>query len=98
DQVQHPHRPSIVGKCAHEIIRPDVIGPLRPEPYARTVVEPQAAPWLLLLRNLQPFATPDSLHPVLADSPACRLQLHRDPAVAVAAILAGQGDDGLGGA
>src|SRR5271169_6038951 len=38
----------------------------------------------------------DALYPVLADSPACRLQLHRDPAVAVAAILAGQRDDGPG--
>jgi len=30
DQVQHPYRPSIVRIGADEIVRPDVVGPLRP--------------------------------------------------------------------
>ena len=48
------------------------------------------------LRNLQPFTTPDALHPVLADLPAVPLQQRRDPAVAVASVLAGQFHDGPG--
>jgi hypothetical protein len=61
-------------------------------------------------RNLQPLTTPDSgvprtglrpwgrdsLHPVVTDMPACPSEQRRDPAVAVAAILAGQRYDGQG--
>jgi len=96
DQVQHPHRPSIVRVGADEIVGPDVIGSLRPQPYARPVVEPQPPTWLLLLGNLQPFAVPDALYPILAHSPARFPQRHRDAAIAVAAILAGQLDNGPG--
>jgi hypothetical protein len=73
-----------------------VIGSLRPQPYARPVVEPQPSSWLLFLGNLQPFAAPDAFYPILAHSPARFPQRHRDAAVAVAAILAGQRDDGPG--
>ena len=96
DQVQHPHRPSIVRKRADEVVRPDVIRPLRPQPHARSIVEPQPPARLLLLGNLQPFAAPDALHPILAHLPARLPQLDRDAAIAVAAILAGQRDDGPG--
>jgi hypothetical protein len=51
DQIQYPHRPSIVCERADEVVRPDVIGPFRPQPHARTVVAPQATSWFLLLRN-----------------------------------------------
>jgi hypothetical protein len=96
DQVQHPHRPAIVRIGADEIVRPDVIGSLRPQPYARTVIEPQPTSWLLFLGNLQPFAAPDALYPILAHSPARFPQRHRDASVALAAILAGQHDNGPG--
>src|SRR5450631_3152824 len=66
DQIQHANCPSIMRKRAHEIVGPDVIGSFRPQPYTRTVVEPQPASWLLLLGHLQPFATPDALDPVLS--------------------------------
>ncbi len=72
-----------------------MVRPLRPEPHAGAVVEPQPPAWLLLLWNLQPFATPDTLHAVLADRPAGPLQQRRDPAVAIAAILAGKLNDRL---
>jgi len=48
------------------------------------------------LGNLQPFAAPDAFDPILAHSPARFPQRRRDAAVAVAAILAGQSDDGPG--
>jgi hypothetical protein len=49
----------------------------------------------LLLWNLQPFATPDSLDSILANPPVRPLQQRRDAPVTVASILAGQFDNGL---
>jgi hypothetical protein len=66
-----------------------MVGMLRPKPHARSVVEPQPPAWLLLLWNLQPFAAPDALDPVLANMLADALQQRRDPAIAIASILAG---------
>jgi hypothetical protein len=68
---------------------------LRPQPNARAIIEPESPAWLLLLRNLQPLATPDSLDSILANSPVRPLQQRRDAPVTVASILAGQFDDGL---
>jgi hypothetical protein len=50
----------------------------------------------LYLRNLQPFATPDSFDSILANLPACSLQQSCDAPVAIAPILAGQQNNGLG--
>ena len=80
----------------NKVEAPDVIGFLRPEPNARAVVEPQASPWLVLLGNLKPLATPDALDPVPPNSPSDPLQQGGDPPVAIAAILRGERDDGLG--
>ncbi len=60
------------------------------------VLQPQPPSRLLLLRNLQPFAAPDALYPVLARLPACLVQLGGDPPMPVAAVPAGQCDDGPG--
>ena len=79
-----------------EVIAPDMVGVLGTQPHAGPVVEPQPPSRLLLLWNLQPLTTPDPLDPVLAHLPASPLQQRRDPAIAIAAILAGQGNDGLG--
>jgi hypothetical protein len=68
---------------------------LRPQPHARSIVEPQPSSRLLLLWNLQPFATPDSLDSILANSPVRPLQQRRDAPVSVASVLAGQLDNGL---
>ena len=89
DQIQHPHCNSVICFRAHEVVTPYMVRVLRPPPHARSIVEPQPPPRLLLLRNLQPFATPDALYPALADLPAVLLQHRRDPAVAVASILGG---------
>ena len=90
DKIQHPHRPSVVRLGAHEVVRPYMVGVLRPQPYTRSIVEPQPPARLLLLRNFQPFTTPDPLYPVLANMPTCPLQQRRDPTVAVASIVSDQ--------
>src|ERR1700686_5449183 len=79
-----------------EFVAPEMIGLPRPQPPPCPVLEPQPPSRLLLLWNLQPLTTPDSLYPVLADLPACPLEQRRDPTIAIATILAGQRYDGLG--
>src|SRR5271170_1042785 len=96
DQIQDAHGPAVMRPCADELVAPYVAGVLRPEPYTRPIVQPQPAPRLLPLWYLEPFTTPDAFDPVFANPPACTLQQRRDPAVAIAAILAGKPDDGLG--
>src|ERR1700739_4549843 len=96
DQVQQAHGSAIVRPCADEIVAPHMVLVLRPEPHTRSIVEPQSTAWLLLLRYLQPFATPDAFDPVFAHPPARLLQHRRDPAVAVAPVLAGKFDHSPG--
>ena len=93
DDVQRPIGPAIVGPVLDEVIGPDVVGPLRSQPDAGAVIEPEPGPFRLLLGDFQPFALPDPLHPLVVHMPARVTEHGRDPAVAVAAILAGQLDD-----
>ena len=96
NEVQQAYRPSIVSERAHEIVGPDMVAPLRPQPYAGAVVKPQSPPRLLLLRHLQSLAAPDPLHSILAHLPARFLQLDGDASISIPAILAGQRNDGPG--
>ena len=95
DQVEQAHTAPIMRPCTDEVIAPHMVPSLWPEPHARAIVEPQASSWLLLLRYLQPFATPDTLHPVLAHPPTSSPQQRRDPAIPITAVLTGKLDDRL---
>ena len=53
----------------------------RPEPYTRSIVEPQPPARFLPLRNFEPFTTPDSLHPVFAHLPASTFEQRGDSAL-----------------
>ena len=96
DQIQHAHRPSIMGLRTDEVITPDMVGVLWRSRTHDPSLSRQPTSWLLFLWNLQPLTTPDPLHPVLADMPACPSEQRRNPAIAIAAILASQRNDGLG--
>ncbi len=85
-----------MGPGTDKVARPDMIAMLRTQPNTRSIIEPQSPSWLLLLWNLQPFATPDTLNSILAYWPAGALQQRRDPAIAIATILAGQLNNGPG--
>src|SRR5579883_1118507 len=95
DQVQQSYAAAIMRPCGHEVVAPYMVPPLRSEPHARAIVEPQTSAWLLLLRYLQPLATPDTLHTILAYPPAGPLQQRRDPAIPITSVLAGKLDDRL---
>lgn len=73
-----------------------MVSMLRSQAHARAVVQPQPAPRLLLLRNLQPFTAPDPLHPILAHIPAGLAQKDRNAAVSISTILVSQRNDGPG--
>jgi hypothetical protein len=83
-----------MGSILDEVVRPDVIAPLRPKPDTRSVMQPQTTAFGLLLGNLQPLTPPDPLDPLVVDDPACLIPQHpRNLAIAIPAILSGQLDD-----
>jgi hypothetical protein len=96
DQRQHPQRSSVVRHRAHEVVAPNVIRTLRPQPHTRPVVQPQPTARPLFLRHFQPLATPDALHPIFAYLPASTLQQRRNSPVAVAPVFTGQRNDRFG--
>src|SRR4029434_7600346 len=54
---------SIVGAILDEVIGPDMIALLRPQPNARSVGQPEPAALGLLMGDLQPLTLPDTLDP-----------------------------------
>src|SRR5271155_3403368 len=95
DQVEKPYAATIMRPRADEVVAPHVVAMCRSEPYTRAVVEPQSSSRLLLLRHLQPLATPDTLPAILTHPPASSLQQRRDAAISVTTVLAGKLDDRL---
>ena len=94
DEVEHAVRPSVMGAILDEVVGPDVVRALGPEPDAGSVRQPEPPALGLLLGDFQSLAPPDPLHPLVVDHPARgRAQQLRDLAVAVAAVLARKLDD-----
>jgi hypothetical protein len=62
----------------------------RPEPNTGAIVEPQAPPSGLPLRNLPPLLAPDPLHPFMVDLEPLTPQKSCDPTVAVTAVGLGK--------
>ena len=93
DDAQHSVCLALVGAIRNEVVRPDMIGMLRPQADARAIIEPKPPPLRLLRWHLQPLTPPDPCDPLPVDPPAGSAQQRGDPAVAVAAILAGEVDN-----
>src|SRR5918997_1210048 len=68
-------------------------GPLRAQPHAGAVVEPQPPTLGLPPWYLESFLPPDPFHPLVVHRPARHPQQRRDPPVAVPPVDLGQGDD-----
>ena len=64
-----------------------------PQPHTGAVSQPKPSSLGLLLGRLEHLLAPDAFHSLVVHPPAVTLQQGRDPAVAIAAILAGQFDD-----
>jgi hypothetical protein len=56
EHVEHPVLASLVGAILDEVIGPDMISVLRPQPDARSVGQPEPASRGLLMGDLQPLA------------------------------------------
>ena len=82
DHGEHAELPPIVCSIHDEVIGPDVIGPARPQTDAGSVVEPQPAPFRLLLWEPLPPPDPLGVHDPEQGS---------DPPIAIS--VAGQADD-----
>src|SRR5262249_24976596 len=83
----------LVGAILDKVVGPDMIALLRPQPNARSVGQPEPAALGLLMRDLQPLASPDALDPLVVDYPACLAQQPCDLAIAIAAVLLGKLDN-----
>src|SRR5215218_3336510 len=94
EDVGHAVLPPVVGAVLDEVVGPDVVRALGPQPDAGAVRQPEPATLGLLFGGLQPLAAPDPLHPLVVDDPARRrAQQLRDLPVAVAAVPAREFDD-----
>ena len=73
DDVEHAVLAAIMGTILDEVVGPDVVGMLRPQPDTGAVREPKSAAFRLLPGNFKPLAPPDSsTRPSLTDQPAWR--------------------------
>jgi hypothetical protein len=93
NDIEHPISASIVGAILDKVVGPDMIALLRPQPDARSVGQPEPAALGLLMGNLQPLASPDTLDPLVVDCPARLAQQCGDLAIAIAAVLPGKLDN-----
>jgi hypothetical protein len=93
DDVEHPEPPSVVRPVLDEVVGPDVVAMLGPQPDARSVRQPEPSAFGLLPGDLQPLASPNPLDPLVVDEPACSAQQLGDLAVAVASVLPSKLDD-----
>jgi hypothetical protein len=93
DDVEHADPAPIVSAVLDEVVGPDVIAVLGPEPDTGAVAQPEATALRLPGGNLQPLASPDPLDPLVVDEPAGAAQQLGDLAIAIAAILASKLDD-----
>ncbi len=87
DDVEPAVLAAIMRTILDEVVRPDVIRPLRPQAHARAVGKPKTAWFRLLLRDLEPLPFPDPLDPAVTDRPAGLAQQGSDLAITVAAVL-----------
>ena len=73
-----------------------MVAAFRPEPNAGPVIQPEPPFLLVLLWDLQPFASPDALHPFVVHTPARVVQQAGDHPISIAPVLVGQLDDIVG--
>ena len=67
DNAQHAICLSIMGPVGDKVVGPDVIGPLRPQTDARSVIQPEAASFGLSARDLKPLTPPQPFNSLLVD-------------------------------
>src|SRR5690606_6510480 len=87
DDVEHAELAPVMGAILDKVVAPDMIGILRPQSDAGSVVEPEPSFLRLLLWHFEPLLPPDPLHPFAVHLPAGVPQQGCDAPVAIAAVL-----------
>ena len=82
---QQLQRSTVVGARAHEVVGPDMVLVSWPESDARTIIEPQSAPFRLPPGHFEPLLPPDPLHTLVVHLPALDTQQVRDLPISVPA-------------
>ena len=93
DHIEHPVLAAIMGAVLDEVVGPDMVGMLGPQADAGAIGQPQPSAFGLLGRHFQPFATPDPLHPTVADRPAGLSEQRGDLAITITTVLTSELDD-----
>jgi len=82
-----------MGSIFNKVVRPDVVGVLRPKTDAGSVIEPKTSTFGLFGRHFKPLTSPDPGYPLSVHPPACVSQHRRNPAIAIATVLDSQRPD-----
>ncbi len=82
-----------MGSILNKVVRPDVVGVLRPKTDAGSVIEPKTTAFGVFGRYFKPLTPPDPGYPLSVHPPACVSQHRRDPAIAIATVLDSQSRD-----
>ena len=77
----------------NKVVRPDVVGVLRPKTDAGSVIEPKTSTFGVFGRYFKPLTPPDPGYPLSVHPPACVSQHRRNPAIAIATVLDSQSRD-----
>ncbi len=76
-----------------KVVRPDVVGALRPKAETGSVIEPKTSTFGVFGRYFKPLTAPDPSYPLSIHPPACVSQHRRDTTIAIATILDSQSRD-----
>jgi hypothetical protein len=93
DDVEQANLASVMGALLEEVVRPDVIGALGPQPDARSIGQPQVGALGLPGGDFSAPRVARFARRVVIDQPPGAAQQLGNLAVAVAAVLPGQLDD-----
>ena len=93
DQCHQSELAAVVGLRLDEVIAPDVVAMLRPQPYAGSVIEPEPASRPLFPGYFQPLTAPDPLNPITSNLPARIGKQRSDPAITISSVLGRQRDN-----
>src|SRR4029079_13458127 len=93
DELEHAVMFPVLVAIRDEVVGPDMVRVFRPQPDARSIIEPEPASLGLLLRNLEPLPPPDPLDALVVHHPPGVPQHGCDPSIAITAVLGGERDD-----
>lgn len=87
---KHTELPSIPCSILDEVVCPDMVRALGPQPNTRPVIQPEPTPLWLLLRNPKALPPPNPRNTLVVHIPPVSAKQRSDPAIPVPAVSAGE--------